>query len=381
MMRVHTWMKRRKSPTAPRTALSLLLLATAGLLLSSGCDDSAVAPEDRIVEGVNFTELFAEPSSAEVNAMLAEWASRDVSARSVQVVATSSETVGTTQATLRILSHEVDGAQHYGAVLVPENAQLGSLPVLMYAHGGDGGVDVDDLLALLPPFLGDDLEQFVFVAPSFRAEPLVFDGVTYLSEAGPSPWDRDVDDALALIESVLSETPEADPTRIGILGFSRGAGVGLLMAVRDPRIDVVVEFFGPTDFFGPFVQDVVEEALQGSPRDLPGLAHLDSTFIQPLKRAEFTIADMRPELLRRSPVYFADRLPQLQVHHGTADDIVPVGEAERLIAVMQGLGRGAPDFEAYLYEGAGHDPLSMLASIPRTRSFLERLLAPALVAR
>ncbi len=381
-MRVHARTSRRRALTTCRMALRLLLLATAGPLLISGCDDdSAVEPEDRIVEGVNFTELFAEPSAAEVNAMLAEWASRDVSARFVEVVTTSTETVGTTQATLRILSHEVDGALHYGAVLVPENAQPGSLPVLVYAHGGDGGVDIDDLLGLLPFVLGDDVGRFVFVAPSFRSEPLVFDGITYRSGGAPSPWDRDVDDALALIDAVLSETLQADPTRIGILGFSRGACVGLLMAIRDPRVDVVVEFFGPTDFFGPFVQDVTEEALRGSPRDLPGLAHLDSTFIQPLRRGEFTIADMRPELLRRSPVYFADRLPQLQVHHGTADDIVPVGEAERLISVMQGLGRVAPEFEHYLYEGAGHNPLSMLESIPRTRGFLERLLAPTLAAR
>ncbi len=85
---------------------------------------------------------------------------------------------------------------------------------------------------------------------------------------------------------------------------------------------------------------------------------------------------MRPELVRRSPVYFADRLPDLQIHHGTADEVVPVGEAERLIEVMVALGRGEPDFESYLYPGGTHNPLTLSGSIPRSQSFLGRLLAP-----
>ncbi len=354
-----------------------LPVALAGLLLMSGCDDST-GPADRIVEGVNFSELFAPPSQAEMSALLAEWSGRNVTPRSVEVVATSVTQIAGVAATVRVLSHVVDGtAEHYGAVMVPDGVTPGSMPVLIYLHGGDGGIDIDDLINLLPLALGPDAGAYVLLAPSFRSEPLVFEGTTYLSEGEPSPWDRDVDDALALLNTVLDNTLEANPERIGVLGFSRGADVGLLMAIRDPRIDLVVEFFGPTDFFGPYVQDVVEEALRGSPRDLPGLAYLNAKFIQPLKRGEVTIADMRPELLRRSPVYFADRLPQLQIHHGTNDEVVPVGEAERLIEVMVALGRGEPDFEHYLYPGGTHNPLSLSGSIPRTQSFIGRLLAPS----
>jgi dipeptidyl aminopeptidase/acylaminoacyl peptidase len=145
------------------------------------------------------------------------------------------------------------------------------------------------------------------------------------------------------------------------------------MAIRAPRIDVVVEFFGPTDFFGPFVQQVAEEVLLGQPPGLPGVDWLDQALLQPLKNGQLTIDDVRPEILRRSPVYFADRLPDVQVHHGTADTTVPVGEGERLIEVMGALGRGPPEFEGYIYPGAGHDPLSMPLSIPRAVAFLARL--------
>ncbi|UCF21264.1 MAG: dienelactone hydrolase family protein [Gemmatimonadota bacterium] len=340
----------------------------------TGCDDSTTRPEDRIVEGVNLTQLFAQPGPAEIAAIEADWNGRDVSAQDVQVVLTEQLDLGGVAATLQIVSHSVAGVRHYGAILVPNGAAAGSLPILVYTHGGDRGVDIDDLLFFLPIFLGPDVGKSIFVAPSFRAEPLRYQGVTYTSEGEPSPWDYDVDDALALLNVVAATTAEADADRIGILGFSRGACVALLMAERDPRIDLVVEFFGPTDFFGPFVQEVVEEALLGAPRDLPGLDFLNQEYIQPLKNGETTIADVRPEILRRSPVYFAASLTQLQVHHGTDDDTVPVGEAERLIEVMSDLGRGEPEFEAYLYEGGTHNPLSLDGSIERTREFLGRLL-------
>jgi dipeptidyl aminopeptidase/acylaminoacyl peptidase len=364
----------------PRTRFIGLPFALSLLVLASACDDAA-GPGDRIVEGVDLDLLFAEPSQAEIDGIADEWAGRDISVQNVQEVVTSAEIIGDVPATLRVVSQDVGGVTHYGAILVPDGAGAGSLPVLVYTHGGDGGVDVDELLSLLPLILGDLVAEFVLAAPAFRSEPLVFDGVEYLSEGTASPWDLDVDDALALLNAVLATTPEADPGRIAVVGFSRGACVALLMAERDARIDPVVEFFGPTDFLGPFVQEVVEEALRGSPRDLPGLAYLDSAFIQPLKNGELTIEDVRPELVRRSPVYFAQRLPQVQVHHGSEDETVPVGEAQRLIEVMQGLGRGEPEFEFYLYEGGTHDPLTLSGSIPRTRDFLSRMLPGAVAAR
>lgn len=355
---------------------ALLFAASSFVLLLSACGDSA-GPEDRIVEGVNLTELFAPPTSAEIARIAGEWNSRDVSAQSVQVVETSAVIVGGTEDTVRIVSHEVDGVTHFGAIVAPTGALAGSLPIVVVAHGGDNGIDVDDALLLLSFAFGGVQDDFVFVAPSFRSEPLVFQGTEYRSGGEPSPWDSDVDDALALLNAAIATTPSADASRIGVLGLSRGASVGLLMAIRDPLIAVVVEFFGPADFFGPFVQEVVEEALLGMPRDLPGLAYLDQRFIQPLKNGELAIDHVRSELVRRSPVYYADRLPQLQVHHGTADAVVPVGEAERLIEVMSTLGRGEPEFEAYLYSGGGHDPLTLQGSIGRTVDFLGRLRSAA----
>jgi dipeptidyl aminopeptidase/acylaminoacyl peptidase len=344
-------------------------------LLGSACTEAA-APGDRVVEGVNLDALFAPPTPQEIAAIEEEWAQRDPGAQSVEIVKTSavSPPFGGA-ATLHLVSHAVNGLRHYGAVLVPSGAPAGSLPIVLFAHGGDDGINLDATIGLLLLSLGDAGDEFVLVFPSFRSEPLVFEGTQYLSQGAPSPWDRDVDDAIALLNAAIGIVPETDSSRIGVLGLSRGATVGLLMAIRDPRIAAAVEFFGPTDFFGEFTQQVVEEALLGILRPLPGLADLNAQFIQPLKRGELTIQDVRPELLRRSPVYFVSRLPQVQVHHGTLDDVVPVSEAERLIEVMQKAGRQAPEFEHFIYPDGGHDPFSLSGSAARAIAFLRRVLA------
>jgi dipeptidyl aminopeptidase/acylaminoacyl peptidase len=355
----------------PALRLVVLLL----LLALPACDTGGGGDDDRFVAGVNVTALFAPPSEAEINAVLTEWAGRDVGVQGYQVVSTDVGFTGGTLLTVRVVSHTVGGVLHYGAVVVPAGKSPDSLPLLVYAHPGDAGTSVEELLTVL---LGTPelIDEFMYVIPSFRSETLRFGTKTYTSGGTPSPWDRDVDDALALLNVAIETTPEADEDRIGVVGLSRGAGVGMLMAARDARIDRVVEFFGPTDFYGEFMQQVTEEALLGTPRDLPGTDYLDATFLQPLKSGALTIAQVRPELTRRSAVLFAERLPALQVHHGTADLVVAVSQAQSLIAAMQALGRTAPQFESYLYEGAGHDPFSMPGSISRAGTFLAVLTAP-----
>ena len=342
------------------------------LIAAAACGDptGTGSTGDPDAEAVDLALLFAPPTADEIALVAADWETRGVSAQDVSMV--TSVAVGS-DATVSIVSHDVGGVTHYGAVRVPTGGAAGSLPVVVVAHEGDAGVAVDAVLGLLEFGLGSSVNEYVVVIPSFRSEPLTFQGETYQSGGEPSPWDRDVDDALALLNVVLGTTPEADTDRIGVLGFSRGACVALLMAIRDARISVVVEFFGPTDFFGSFVQGIVEDALDGMPRDLPGVDYLNTRFIQPLAEGNVTIEEVRLELVRRSPVYYADRLPDVQVHHGTADGIVPVGEAERLIDVMEGLGRGVPAFESYIYQGGGHNPLLLPGSIERTVAFIGRL--------
>ncbi len=264
--------------------LSLLLII---FVLVSSCRESVtdpVEPEELIIEGVNLTQLFLEPLDSEKKLIEADWLSRDVSPVSVKFVDSSSSLINDLMITTRVVSHTVAGVRHYGSISAPAKEQTLNLPILIYLHGGDDGVNVDQTLVLLPGILDLVENAFILVIPSFRSENLIFQGITHRSEGEASPWDYDVDDALALLNVAFEMYPEASKEKIGILGASRGACVGMLMAIRDPRIKLVVEFFGPTDFFGSYVQDIVGDALNEQSKNLPGFDYLNSKFIQPLKR-------------------------------------------------------------------------------------------------
>jgi dipeptidyl aminopeptidase/acylaminoacyl peptidase len=349
-------------PTSRAFALALLLAA---------CSDTT-APEPRIVEGVDLDALFADPTPDEIAAVSAEWAMRAPAASAVVVERDTVVELGADSLRVRVVSHDVDGVRHYGAVLALDTL-TGPAPVIVYAHPGDEGASVDELLFLFP-FLGGNASRFVWVVPSFRSEGLTFGADLWESDGPPSPWDRDVDDALSLLDVALALETAADPTSVGVLGFSRGAGVGLLMGIRDPVIDRIVAFFGPTDFFDGFVQDVVADALRGSAPALPGILYLDEAWIQPLRRGEISLAQVRVELVRRSAVLFADRLPEVQIHHGTADPVVDVSQARSLIDAMASLGRGEPEFQAFIYPDGTHNPLGLPGSVTRTVEFLIGLL-------
>lgn len=360
----------------------LLAATTAFAIISGslpGCSGSSTSSgdEDRIVEGVNLTELFKPPTAGEQQVILNDWNSRTHAAASVSTVSQFPVSLGGTASTLRIISHSVDGNTHFGAVLSPDNASPGTLPVVVYLHGGDDGVDVSELLQVLPVALASSQDDYVYVVPSFRSEELRYSGVTHTSTGAPSPWDRDVDDVLSLIDAALTVSPAADEDRIGLVGFSRGACVAMIAGIRDPRIDLVIEFFGPTDFFSPWTEDIFADALEGTLRDLPGLSVLNEDVVQPLKDGSLTFAQARLEMLRRSPSYFVDRLPPTQVHHGTLDNVVPVSEAQLLRSAFNAEGLSSPDYSVFIYSGGGHNPITLLGSFERARGFLGRLSNPS----
>lgn len=319
--------------------------------------------------------LFTPASAAEVAAVRADWAARDVAATDVSVELTEQLTLGTSTATLRIVSHTVAGVRHFGAIIVPDGAAPESLPILMYTHGGDGGVSVDEF-QVLSLALGELVDRFVYVIPSFRSEPLRHGDRAWVSDGPSGHWDYDVDDAIALVNVTFESTPEARPGSFNIFGGSRGAGVALLAGIRDPRVERVIAFFGPTDFFDAWIRVIARKTALDGPWDLPGLIHLDSTVVRPLIRGGITTEEARLRLVRRSSVLFAEDLPAVQLHHGTADFVVPVSQAESMIRTMEALGRTPPEFEAFIYEGGGHDYLSLAGAIPRAVAFIAQVLPP-----
>ena len=322
---------------------------------------------EAVTAGSDLDALFAPPTAMEIAQVETDWETRAPEVSGVQVELDTEVTsllAGTVR--VRVLSHTVGGLRHYGLLVTPPGADPGSLPVIVYAHGGDDGVDLDDIFLIIP-FL-QSAGSVAFVAPSYRSEPLRVEDRVFMSDGPPSPWDRDVDDTMSLLSVALEQAPELDGERIALLGLSRGGGVSLLTAARDTRIDAVVEAAGPTDLFDGYAREIVEEALAGSLRDLPGLEYLNETLIQPWRRGELAEAEARIEMLRRSAAYFVGRLPPVQLHHGTADQIVAVSQAHRLIEAMEAAGKGADEFDANIYEGAGHGLLDLVVQGAATRA-------------
>ena len=355
------------TPAAPSTNISQVVTAT-GI--------PSPQPTDEMIHGVNITELLAKPRPDEIQAILTDWASRDVSIHDyVEEHNTTLEWRGTVYQ-LRVVSHTVGGVRHYGAIIVPNGVrEPGSLPVIVFLHPGNNGVPAEIGLGV-EDFLSAHNRgihgQFVYIIPSFRGEPLTAAGKTYPSEGAPSYLDFDIDDAMALLSVALETTPEADPRRIGVVGASRGASAGLLMAARDQRVDLVVELIGLTTSHGPLVRQFVQDALLGTLSNPIDQIYAEHLGLPALKRGDMSIDEVRLRMIRRSPVYFAQLLPKLQVHHGESEGNIATIKA--FVEVLKGFGRGRPEFEAYIYPG-GKNSIETLPCSPQiTAAFLSQLL-------
>ncbi|HEV2564499.1 MAG TPA: dienelactone hydrolase family protein [Microvirga sp.] len=133
------------------------------------------------------------------------------------------------------------------------------------------------------------------------------------------PWMGTVQDALAF----ASEHPGADPRRIGIIGISLGAALGLAVASTDPRVKTLVNYFGP---------------------------------------------------LPQGAIATTSKLPPTLVLHGAADPIVPVANAYAVEALLRQ--QNVPH-EIKVYPGQGHGFRGGAEDDATARSlaFLQRHLA------
>lgn len=240
---------------------------------------------------------------------------------------------------VRILSHVVDGFRHRGALWSPSGSAR--LPILVFSHGGDDGIDSMQWSAVLQA-TKSFRDSIAILAPSFRSEPV---GVLSrpVSEGAPSPWDRDVEDLRSLVRSAAALDPRLDTTKVCLVGYSRGGGVALLAAARDPIFSCLATVAAPTAFQGPWVRALSDSILKGRPVDLPGLDHLSETVLLPYRDGRIGLDSARRELVRRSAVTWARRLPANALYfHGYVDQLVPSEELDRLQVALQVLGR-TPD--------------------------------------
>ena len=334
--------------------------------------------------------VFKLPTTEEIKAVEHDWALRDLKVSSVEDVATGRIKFDDDEFDVQIISHSVHGKKHYGAILTPTDVAYSTYPVIVEAKGVSWNYFTLNLQRLdAPNFMSRDRRRFIYVVPSFRGEVMRFNGVDYRSEGDRTDaWDGATDDAIAFLSVALQKTPTADASRICVFGRSRGGTVALLMGGRDARVRCVVQWSGPTDWFelmgtdGWTQPELFSEGLRTRAKPDETGGQLVEHFLSKAVAGEEKLEATRHRMIAASPLYFASRLPRLQMHYGVEDTSVPVRNglvfANRLnlpVSSRLGVEQSIKSIraEAFFYPRQGHDTDRLLAP-RRSAMFLRKLL-------
>lgn len=169
-----------------------------------------------------------------------------------------------------------------------------------------------------------------------------------------SGWLRDYQAVAGLART----WPEADPTRIFLLGFSAGGSVAIRAAALDPTVNAVAAVSSPAEY--SFLTEVMPAAgWAGLFREI-GLIR-DPGF-------PASLADWETEFDEAAPIkYVAGVAPRpLLIMHGTDDETIPVEHA-RLLYERAGAGR-----ELVLIPGGKHRLRADERAVKAAREWLRK---------
>jgi dipeptidyl aminopeptidase/acylaminoacyl peptidase len=287
-------------------------------------------------------KILEDPAPEEIKVILKDLRKQNLSPR--EVVFHDSVLLSNAN-TLYIISHRVERLKHYGVVIIPANSKGKKLPVIVFATGGDGmhkqfdiSQDFNHAAVQFPNFLGAELDQTcIVVIPSFRGQQLIMGDKKYQSEGEVSDaFGGATTDALAFLNVALNTFAQASESRIAIYGGSRGGTVALLASSRDNRIKRTIAVAAPTD---------MKALYQLYPDQFKLL------FFNNLLAGKISEQEARKKFISISPIYFADELPLVQLHHDSNDPFVPAYFARKLANRMIALGKS---IDSYFYDEGIH---------------------------
>jgi acetyl esterase/lipase len=186
-----------------------------------------------------------------------------------------------------------------------------------------------------------DMNGFIPVIKQQMPEYAVFN-INYRLGALPSsnPFPTQENDAKAAVDFIINKASEYkfNTEKVVLLGASSGAHLALLQGYKqsNPKAKAVVSLFGPTDIgalyaaypAGSFSQIGIQMLLGGTPVTNAALYQSSSPI-------NFVTAQSPPTLLL----------------HGTADDIVPIGQSTALKTKLETTGVSV---KMVTYPNAGH---------------------------
>jgi dipeptidyl aminopeptidase/acylaminoacyl peptidase len=194
----------------------------------------------------------------------------------------------------------------------------GFVPVGEYYEGQDTTKYADTLSS----------HGFITLAPNYPG---------YL---GSGPGETDVPSIVATAISVIDlvssvrTLPQADPSRIGMIGHSNGGGVGLLVMVIDPRVHAYV-------LFAPVSSDMADNARRWWARRPESVGPLGDPDANPLAYSFISPRN-----------YFAPAGPPTLILQGTVDDNIPIEWTQATVAA---LAAKQVKVELVTFPGQGHN--------------------------
>ncbi len=313
----------------------ICLLAIVILSAQTSCS------KNDFLDGLDREALFTAPTQQELNAVINDWDSRNLSLDGYEVE--EEIPIGTGGTLLKMISYTVDGLKEYGALVVPETED--KVPVRVWLNGFS--FDPDNVQSSVALNSGPEFKiPYIFAVPAFRGQALtiVLNGEEYTSPISEGnkceAFDRATDDAIVFLNLIEETEKNADLNKVSVRGGSRGGTVGLLMGQRDKRIKKIVATAGPTNML-----------------ELTSLNENDEIyrcqFLQDFVDGAITLEEARHRMIASSPIYFAELLPQTQLHLGDKDRIVPVSQGSELLKRITQLGL-IDTFELFIYKDRNH---------------------------
>jgi pimeloyl-ACP methyl ester carboxylesterase len=246
-------------------------------------------------------------------------------------------------ATPTLTKHSLPGS--LGEILIDVRAggRASTRPAVLVLHGFKGFKD----WGMFPP-LSQRLAQagFTVVSPNLSGSGVDDKGDFSLPERfGHNTFSAELEDVGRVIDALIAgQLGVPTPSTLGLVGHSRGGGIAILQAARDPRVRALVTWAAISS---------VERwpAPQRSSWRAVGQTDIQNARtgqILPLYTDVLDDIEQNASALDIEAAGRRIRVPWLVIH-GTEDESVPFAEAERLKAAS-----ARPDTRLLPIEGGGH---------------------------
>lgn len=226
-------------------------------------------------------------------------------------------------------TYQVDGFTVAGFYLKPKLIDDKNLPVIIYNRGGNGFFGTTKFITKIDKLAELAKQGFIVVGSQYRGSS------KYLKNNGKDEFGgADVNDVLALTK-VIEGLPEADSSRIGMYGWSRGGMQTYIAAKSLPNIKAIAVGAGNSD---------EEMALKIRPKMEKVLLNRVPNF-----KGNRTI-----ELEKRSAIKWVDKLPKqapILLLHGDKDWRVNVEQSIQLAAALK---KENHPHKLVVYSGGNH---------------------------